>query len=307
MVASPWRTNTDAEYDAACRRCEVWVTISDKAQLVRVRRCLRYDKRDGGSAGRALNADVPELGLLAHDRIEPTQSLRDVGDFDKLSTFPVRVLFWRVSSATLCHRRFPLFDEALGITPTTVIALDLLHTLYLGVMQSLCKTALWHLLVAPVWGVTSANAPERIVLHLLRLRSQLMDWYSSRARMYPDEHLTQVADLTIKMLGSESNPKLRTKAMETYGIMLYLIDALERHERDLPPCCRALREAAIALERFIQICKRHGSVLPASAQQEPSKLNSNVSISMMVHFRFARLRKHTRHGGCLDSAWKYRS
>lgn len=59
---------TQAEYDAACSRCEVWVDVNTAAQHGLILGALRYDKRPTAN-GRALQRDLPELGLCAYDRL----------------------------------------------------------------------------------------------------------------------------------------------------------------------------------------------------------------------------------------------
>jgi hypothetical protein len=61
---------------------------------------LRYDKRSGGPKGRCLIRDLPELGLLQDDRLEPTPELWDVGALEDMGT-PCVVTFWRPSLVSL--------------------------------------------------------------------------------------------------------------------------------------------------------------------------------------------------------------
>ena len=41
--------------------------------------------------------------------------------------------------------------------------------------------------------------------------------------------LTQISDLTVKMVGNRAEPKLKTKAAETWGVALFLIDELRKY------------------------------------------------------------------------------
>ena len=146
MFALPWHVNTDNDFDVACRRCEKECTvtaINHKSIVL----ALEYDKRKQGSCGRALKWDLPDLFLKAGDRLEPTETLIDVQGFDDLVDFPVQVLFWRCSEQTACLRRCPFWDADIGITPSIVICIDMLHTLYLGSIHTWCKTVLWLMLL----------------------------------------------------------------------------------------------------------------------------------------------------------------
>ncbi len=65
---------THETYHQACLLCEkrVPLTASDRSKVART---LAYDKSKQGSSGRALVADVPELGLARGTRVEPSDAL----------------------------------------------------------------------------------------------------------------------------------------------------------------------------------------------------------------------------------------
>ena len=67
-----------------------------------------------------------------------------------------------------------------------------------------------------------------------------MKWYQDRHKANPSENLTQLHDLTVKMLGTRDSPALKTKGAETYGILKYLVDYYSRTLNMLPlllPSC----------------------------------------------------------------------
>ena len=106
---------------------------------------LKYFKqKHGGASGRALSADVPSLGLLKFDRLEPHPAMVNHRLFDLYTTFdpPIPCLFWRRSLERPTMHRCPLMDDHLGITSDTV-AIDTLHTLNLGPWQRFCMNAFW--------------------------------------------------------------------------------------------------------------------------------------------------------------------
>ena len=116
-----WRANADADYFAACARCEITVTITAEQHPLIVQP-LGYDRRQRGNRGRCLTRPIPALGLEAGDRLEPGPGLRDIGDgFDQLTVFPATITFWRVGSETLARHRNPIFDEALHEWPAFVV------------------------------------------------------------------------------------------------------------------------------------------------------------------------------------------
>jgi len=144
--------NEDEDYDAACEACEFWVLLESSADHKAVCDNLYFDlKKQQGSIGRALLSDIEHLGLRKDDRLEPHWLLMDVADFGtNIREFPTTVLFWRPLMNSICTHRCPLFDAALGITPKRSIALDLLHTLHLGVMLVWCNIALGMLLLSGI-------------------------------------------------------------------------------------------------------------------------------------------------------------
>ena len=79
-----WLENQEGEYEEACRRCMISVHIPNEAVRDQISEKLRYDKRASGSRGRALTSSLPALGLEAGDRLEPGDSLEDIGAFDVL-------------------------------------------------------------------------------------------------------------------------------------------------------------------------------------------------------------------------------
>ena len=139
----PWHTNTPSDYDQACRRCEIKVTIETVANRNVIAAALHYDKRKDGCRGRALRRDV--AGLLAGDRLEPSDTIMDVADFESLQ-LPVTVTFWRSSRQTFVLHRNPLLcSEAFGLS-VRLLSLDTLHTLNLGVIKAYCMHVIWKLI-----------------------------------------------------------------------------------------------------------------------------------------------------------------
>ena len=67
------------------------------------------------------------------------------------------------------------------------------------------------------------------------MRHTLNVWYVNRAKMRRDETRTRLADLIPKMVGTNNDPKLKVKAAECWGIMLFLINELRRLEHRAGP------------------------------------------------------------------------
>ena len=226
----PWSLNQDADYEAACDRCEIWVVLSNPLEHSTILSALHYDKRKAGSKGRSLLTDIPSFGLKQYDRLEPNATLMDVGKYENISSFPCRVLFWRRSRETLCTRRSPLFNPRIGITPGRIIAICALHTLLLGPMLSWGKVALWLLLLSGVWGRLEASSEARLKIAILNTRTALMHWYGQEQRA--GRIHTRIDYISTKMIGTITKPILKLKAMEGYGFSQFLVHCLGTYNVD---------------------------------------------------------------------------
>ena len=227
------------DYDLACSACEIWVTIKTKAQQCLVAGTLRYDKRKGPSNGRALQQDIPELGLCAYDRLEPHSGLWDVAKFEALP-LPAKVLFWRAKQETRTKHRCPLFSAALGVT-VLILVIDVLHALNLGVYQQYLTDAIWAFIRADAWGVGAAlSQDERLQMSAQRLKNDLWEYYAEVARKHPGVHVHQLQDLTWEMLGTWAKPKLKLKAAEGKTTMFFVVALAERFAASVPEGHRIL-------------------------------------------------------------------
>jgi len=178
-----WNPHTHLDWEEACGRCEqwVWLCADDHAVVVAV---LFYDRRNDGNRGRRLATAIPHLGLRAGDRLEPSDTLADVGMFDDLLC-PVRVLFWRTSMESMVRHRCPLMSPALGITIESTVCLDVLHTLHLGPIICLGVRGIWAVLWARAFGDYDASAPDQLQLAAMAFRQELHRWYRERHGLWP--------------------------------------------------------------------------------------------------------------------------
>lgn len=262
----PWRNNTPGDYDAACRRCEIVVTLSaDTFRLVLAR--LFYDKRADGSRGRSLSSQVAELGLQAGDRLEPGLGLNDIGQFEQLSDFPVDVLFWRPSMETLTRHRNPIFGPVTQLQPELAMTIDTLHVLYLGVIAVYNKHVVWEVLSMGLWGY-KPTGKETLEHNVLCFKNELFRWYRQREQSVPEPKLTRLQDFSLKMVGEASHPKLKTKGAENWGLLLFLIHLLQEKGRQLGPHGGVLLEAGQSLRLVCDIIDSHGVRMPADAVQQ---------------------------------------
>ena len=277
----PWDTIGMEEYEVACRRCERHVVIRSEEQRARIVEQLYYDKRAAGSRGRSLKAGIPELQLKAGDRLEPNTTLCDVADFEQLP-LPATVLFWRPTLETVTRRRNPLFNRDTGVLPES-LKVDPLHCLYLGVFQIHISKVVWALLDVDGWRVgaldDSWTEVERSQMACVRMQASLHVWCKDRRRSHPDEVITEVQEITPKMIGSRADQKFGLKGGETKTFLFFIQDFLSQNARVVKGSAPMLAAGA-AFIRMIQLCKDAGRRFTDAQQQDqqhdPAKPNQTV-------------------------------
>lgn len=259
-----WRCNQLHDYASACTRCEIRRELTEPIRAAFVER-LHYDKRPGGSKGRALTRDFAPLGLRAGDRLEPSMGLFDVGAVEDL-LLPAEIIMWRPSEESLARHRNPLFHEELGLLPQRSLVADTLHCLYLGVMQVWCRTVLWMLLDAGIYG-EAGTAEEKLAVSLQALKHSLRMFYLQRHHDRPSENLTHISDITAKMIGTRNEPKCKFKGAETQGLLHFLISESRKHAPRLGGRGVRLLLAGQSLEKIVSVWHQHGRVLPVDARR----------------------------------------
>ena len=227
-----------------------------------------FKQKHGGPQGRALKHDVPALGLRKFDRLEPHPAMIDHRLFDLYTDFdtPVPVLFWRRSRERSARHRCPLMDPSIGIT-TVSVGIDVLHTLNLGPWQRFCMHALWHFLENNIYDCYG-GAEKKRAESILRLRSDLFLHYRSLSEEDRGK-ITELEDLTVKMLGAPHRKKLKTKAAETKALVPFVIKMCRTHAAHLGPAGRVIDMAGSCLVRFFAILDEQGRVMTRESQKEP--------------------------------------
>eukprot|EP00974_Lingulodinium_polyedra_P024486 2369838-Lingulodinium_polyedra.AAC.1 len=250
-----WRENGDNDYFEACGRAEIVVDVT-AAHHAALRPLLQFDRRPGGSRGLTLVSAYTELGLERGDRLEPSASLRDIGDFCERKDFPLRgIVFWRPVRESLCRHRCPLFDAAIGITPRRCLTKDSLHVLFLGVMHTLCKVTVWELLASRTFSALGVQ-DERVAASIEWIDQDLDRFYKRHRTLHPTEELTRITAFTSKVVGSARERKFAAKGAQTWGFLLYLIDLFERLRPRLHTDCHCLFFAAKSLVEIVGIWHR---------------------------------------------------
>ena len=199
------------------------LTREDHAEVLT---CLEHSKRSGG-IGRCLVRDIERLGLKRFDRLEATDDLPDVGLYETISAFPLSVRFWRQRVDVFVIHRLPLFDPVIGVTIMSV-AIDMLHTMNLGVYQLWCLFCLWALINQNAWNLSkNFTAKETRVLSCEYIRSELTDYHSRLRMAKPGIDITEIPHFSLRTIGGEKGNVLRTKGAETKFLLGYVLEALQ--------------------------------------------------------------------------------
>ena len=264
----PFPLTTHEQYIAAISKFEIPVEVTLEHHRV-LSPLLQYDKRTttSSSNGLALVEDYAPLNLRRGDRLEPSENLSDIGKFDDIMVFPVLLTFWRCSRETLAKHRCPLFDAAIGLTLDSFF-FDILHTLFLGVLNVVAREFLWTLIEKDAWR-TRARGEVRLKVSVAQLRTQIFHFYGDYSRSHGGRTLTEISDLTPKMLGgSYRHRALRLKGMECWGVFLYLPHLLAEFRGTLGVEFHVWRDAIFGLIDHVEILREHRESMPAAAIQK---------------------------------------
>ena len=117
----------------------------------------------------------------------------------------------------------------------------------------------------------------KVIVGLNSLWGDLVSFYRD-AKRDDDVTYTELTDLTVKMIGSRDNPKLKVKAAEAWGLLNFMVYMLSRHMR-LFPDGNYILESGVALVRLLNIMKHGGMNLePVELQDLPHLALLELSI-----------------------------
>jgi hypothetical protein len=144
----------------------------------------------------------------------------------------------------------------------------MLHAVYLGVILVFCRHVVWQFLTNGIFG-RIGTVEESICIAIARLRFDLTRWYVARRASHPLEKLTEVNDITRKMVGENSDRKLKVKGAEAWGMLLFVCDMLSAHLPRMPPesGARGHLEAGRSLVGFVQELSKHPCKVPLPGVQ----------------------------------------
>ena len=218
----PWNLTTAEDYETACQECEVRLPTPSSQTCEQLQRLLEHDMRKDGSRGLSLRVALPEWGLHVNDRLEPTEAEWDNQAVLQKDPAP-DLLFWRRRCETKALHRNPLLSSSLGTDLASVVALDVMHTLCLGVHQQFAATAMWACIKERnVPGMPDLEA-GRDEENMQFLKNHYNRWVRAAKKKFL---VTAVGDLGLEMIGTNAQPFLKAKAHETLTLVRWLKDFL---------------------------------------------------------------------------------
>jgi hypothetical protein len=257
-MGPPGVRKTVQSFEQACGRCEIKVRL-DRMSLRLVVDNLIFDKSRDGSRGRCLTTDLPTLGLLKGDRVEPSREVPDIAHLQEGDL----VTFWRPSKQTAYKHRCPLFGKETGLSSEN-LGVDWLHTLSLGVFQTWLGHLVWDLLKANVWSI-QGSAAARHELGISCLREELFLWYKSEASQ--GRHHTRVQKLLPSMFGDAAHPACGLHGAETNSFLSFSEELLKKHGHRLGDRRVYHEQAGLSLRNCLGKIRRYPVVFPLSEIQ----------------------------------------
>ena len=158
---------------------------------------------------------VAGVALQQGDRLEPSRALLDTHALET-AELPITVCLWRTrrgdggKAIDAVSHRCLLFSQRLHTSPASSLAIDSLHTLFLGPVLRFVSAALWRILLLNPWefrgGVKAATS-----MGILRLKGDLDRWQTDPANNIPKER--RVSNLTLNMMGSRMKCNLQERVL----------------------------------------------------------------------------------------------
>ena len=180
LGATPY---TQAEYDADVPRQTRVITIDSLAKRSLIFRNLKYQSKKP-HFGRVLANNLPELGLCVGDRLEPSEELRDIAQFE-ITVPPFVVRFFRLGFGDRLTNVSPLLRIP-GINVGSY-AVDILHAWHLGGLPVCISASLWMLIKSGIYApaIPGMHTEDLHKLSIVNLRGKLWGYYKRRRQHDP--------------------------------------------------------------------------------------------------------------------------
>lgn len=132
---------------------------------------------------------------------------------------------------------------------------------------------MWTLFSLPIWGVHENTEHEKTRASLTCMKAELHRWYEDWDKAHPDDKVTRISDITMKMVGTPDEPRLKLKAMECFGMCGYLVDAVYKYRHIVGDKFRLFHESGRALRDYVFLVKAAPMNLPTPVLQVEFRQN----------------------------------
>ena len=145
------------------------------------------------------------------------------------------------------------------------LAIDTLHCVHLGVFQRFCAGFLWLCIEKNAFAVAAASLEDRRNATVLIIREDLTRFYQHFLAV-KGKQLTQISELTPKMLGKRRAQKLKFKETETWGFLLWVQNVQSRIAGCLGEAVPTVKLATDSLVAWMDTINEAGRLVSDSAQ-----------------------------------------
>lgn len=200
-----WLLKDHDHYEMSCRRCEINVALNTREDVDNLVGTLRWEKPSKGIGGRMVFRPgvIQGTEIQIGDRLEPSADCWDIARLSDVRT-PANVVLWRTrrdSEGRLLDpvvHRCPLFSTRLHTSPHRTLAIDSLHTIFLGPALRYCSSALWRIVLRNPWRY---RGDVKVVIDntVAILNAELQKYQSDPSNAIPIDR--RIGKLTPKMLG----------------------------------------------------------------------------------------------------------
>jgi len=270
----PWAETPTEDWEAEIRRCDIHITIMNKAELTKIVEHLFFDKRLAGVMykGYALDSNVTlddTRYLLKGDRLETSDDLLDTHAIRYLKHFPVKLRFWRTTLEANLNRVGLLF-YIIGVTHKTISKCSL-HILLMGVISRFVAFVLWFIINSNAFDIPSARKDELLHLGMNRIRSELWAFYKVDRKKNPTSNASEIHDLTPGMIGEKSKvPQMhQCGGAEIKSLLPFCVFLLLKLNGKLPERQRGLLvRAGEAAQRYFRLVQTPDTAMSPEVVQQ---------------------------------------
>ena len=277
MEASTWEPKDAEKYNEELQTAMLKTVVETPEMLRRLCAELYFAPTKDGPGGLTLHRDFDDLGLPAGARLLEDGPIFDLHAVEKTTT-PCTLTFFDTRGDHSLNFVCPLFNIA-GFT-IEAMCLDVMHILDLGVTQYLIGWVFSTLIEA-----NFAQSQEVYVFasrreNIRHLRRRLAVYYKSLGRSRGT--MSAIGNLTLLMIGPNTNPRLKAKAAESRNLVPLLTQLCSENSDLLGEGGMHLKLCCTLLDRFYQIMREQPRRMPEASLAELQSCMSRYLVNWVA-------------------------